>query len=648
MNNQRANRNRIIWLAVWWAIGMLWVQPPPLAAQTVQPQQAELATVSSYLRTELAATDGPVSFLVILRDQPDLQTMATQARTATAGVGAPQARRQARAQAVYAGLTDYARGTQADLLAWLDAQGAAYRPFYIVNMIEVTGDAALVEALRLHPEIDRIVANPQVAGVEETARAGTAWAQPLAFPSIQPAATAAPAFTYGLLDTNVPDVWEQGVRGQGIIIAGQDTGVEWTHPALLGSYRGWDGQSVDHTYNWFDAWAGSSADQCAGSSGPCDDTGHGTHTLGTVVGENAENPFGVAPDAQWIACRNMLSGFGTPTSYATCFQFFLAPYPSDGDPFRDGRPDLAPHIINNSWGCPPYEGCDAESLRAVTAAMRAAGQLVVASAGNSGPACSTVDDPISIYADVLTVGAYGTTGVVASFSSRGPVNIDGSGLLKPDLTAPGVGVLSAVRGGTLGTLSGTSMAAPHVAGAAALLWSAVPDLVGEPERTIQILLKSTVPVTDSACMNGAVADSPNPTYGYGRLDVAAALHLADTPWQVAVQVADAEGAPLGGAVVTWIDGRTGYTQTTTTTFDGVARFAVVYSGVYSLRVTESSSEPSAGLDAPAINLSDGAGEVEGTAGTAALHVVYRAQQTLSPRGPHLYYLPMMNVTEPAR
>lgn len=613
--------------------------PRSLLAQPVTPQQTDLATVSPYLQAELAATDGPVTFLVILRDQPDLAAVALHARRAGTAALDAQAARSVRGQAVYDALTAHARATQADLIDWLTAQGAAYRPFYIVNMLEVRGDWALVEALRGHPAVERIVANPLVAGVEAAAPPRANWAEPLILPT-----AASPVFTYGLADANVPDVWAQGVRGQGIVVAGQDTGVEWTHSALRDSYRGWNGAAADHDYAWFDAWAGASNDLCAGVVGPCDDTGHGTHTLGTLVGEGAEMAFGVAPDAQWIACRNMLRGAGTPASYTACFQFFLAPYPLGGDPFVDGRPALAPHIINNSWSCPPFEGCDTESLRAVTAAMRAAGQLVVASAGNSGPRCATVNVPIGIYADVLTVGAHGQSGIVASFSSRGPVN--GSGLLKPDLTAPGLGILSSLRNDSLGTLSGTSMAAPHVAGAAALLWSAVPDLIGEPERTIQLLIKSATPVLDSACI-GMAGDnpmpvSPNPTYGYGRLDVAAALHMAQTPWQVAVKVSDESGATVDGATVTWIDAHTGYTLTATTAFDGIAHLAPVYTGRYTLQVQHESG----GIELADIHLADDADHAQGEVDGAPLSAAYHAQRTglvdPEPTAPYRFYLPVLS------
>src|SRR5690606_7574488 len=248
---------------------------------------------------------------------------------------------------------------------------------------------------------------------------------------------------------------------------------------------------------------------------PCDDdlfTNHGTHTLGTVAGDATgmgDTVIGMAPDAKWIACRNMRDGFGTPASYTACFEFFLAPYPQGGDPMTDGKPELAPHVINNSWGCPPSEGCDATSLRQVVETMRAAGIYVVASAGNSGSfGCGTVNSPIALHDAVTSVGAHGSTGALAGFSSRGPVTVDGSLRPKPDLTAPGVSVRSLGRNDNINAyLSGTSMASPHVAGAVALLWSAVPTLTNQVDLTEQILLKSAIPVSDTVCFCTGPAQS---------------------------------------------------------------------------------------------------------------------------------------------
>jgi subtilisin family serine protease len=303
-----------------------------------------------------------------------------------------------------------------------------------------------------------------------------------------------------------------------------------------------------------------------------------------MVGTTAVMSYGVAPGSQWIGCRNMRGGVGTPESYTTCFEFFLAPYPQGGDPFSEGRPDLAPHIINNSWGCPPSEGCNKDSLRQVVETVRAAGLMVVASAGNNGSSCSSVVDPIAIYDATFSVGAHDVNGNLGSFSSRGPVTVDGSRRLKPDLTAPGVQVLSTTRFGGTNSLSGTSMASPHVAGAVALLWSAAPWLVGEIDLTEQILLKSAVPVYSDSCSTAGQPTSPNPAFGYGKLDVAAAVEMAMQPWEVTIAVRDVMGEAVDDAEVMWIDTRTGYTHTQTTDVSGSVFISPTLVGTYTLQI----------------------------------------------------------------
>jgi serine protease AprX len=312
-----------------------------------------------------------------------------------------------------------------------------------------------------------------------------------------------------------------GYNGEGIVIAGQDTGYEWDHPALKAQYRGWDGATVNHDYNWHDAIHTAGGACPASSPEPCDDHGHGTHTMGTIVGlAPGDPPIGVAPGAQWIGCRNMLDGVGTPASYAECFEFFLAPYPVGGSPLQ-GDPRLAPDVINNSWSCPPSEGCVDEHIAFLdrfVEAVRAAGIMVVASAGNSGPACDTVIHPPAIYNASTTVGATDSEERIASFSSRGGP----SEPQKPLLSAPGVSVYSSIRNGGYGISSGTSMAAPHVTGAAALLWSARPDLRGRVSTTEWLLSTTAAPRTSTQCDDAADA-IPNHVFGWGRLDALAAV-----------------------------------------------------------------------------------------------------------------------------
>ena len=327
---------------------------------------------------------------------------------------------------------------------------------------------------------------------------------------------------------NIPQVWLLGFKGQNVIIAGQDTGYQWDHVSLKSKYAGWNGTTVDHNYHWHDAIQNPNVICEDASNNPisCDDHGHGTHTMGTMVGDDgAGNQIGVAPDAKWMGCRNMNQGDGTPATYTECFQFFLEP-----TDLNDNNPDVskAPHIINNSWGCPTSEGClQPDVLETVVNNVVNAGILVVAAAGNDGSACNSINTPIAIYDKTLTVGSTTSSDNISSFSSRGAINIDGSNRLKPDVSAPGSSIRSAQLNGTYTNLSGTSMASPHVAGVAALLISANPALAGHPEQLKQILLESSLAKTSSQTCNGVSgSQSPNNTFGWGRLDALAAVNLA--------------------------------------------------------------------------------------------------------------------------
>jgi subtilisin family serine protease len=247
--------------------------------------------------------------------------------------------------------------------------------------------------------------------------------------------------------------------------------------------------------------------------------------MGTMVGDDGEgNQIGVAPGARWIGCRNMEQGWGTPATYAECFEFFLAPYPYGGDPSEDGDPSQAPHVINNSWTCPEREGCDWDSLQQVVETVRAAGIVVVASAGNSGPGCATIEDPIAIYDAVFSVGATNDNDSITSFSGRGPVNVDGSARLKPDVSAPGDDVRSCVPGLGYSRKDGTSVAGPHVAGTVALLWSAVPELIGDVDATEYVIARTARPKTSTQGCGGYGPNAvPNNVYGWGIVDALSAV-----------------------------------------------------------------------------------------------------------------------------
>jgi len=291
-------------------------------------------------------------------------------------------------------------------------------------------------------------------------------------------------------------------------------------------YRGWNGSAANHDYNWHDSIHTGGGACGPDSPAPCDDHGHGTLTTGVVVGDDGgANQIGVAPGARWIGCRNMDQGVGTPATYLECLEFFLAPYPVGGTPAQ-GDPDRAPHVTNNSWTCPPSEGCDWDTLQAAFEAQRAAGIMTVVAAGNSGSSCSSVDIPPAIYDAVYSVGSINLFGEISSFSARGPVMVDGSGRLKPDISAPGEDVRSSAAGGGYESASGTSLASPHVAGAVALLWSASPSLIGRIDATEAIFNITAEGWTSDQC--GDPADAvPNNVYGWGVLDALAAYEVFD-------------------------------------------------------------------------------------------------------------------------
>ena len=248
--------------------------------------------------------------------------------------------------------------------------------------------------------------------------------------------------------------------------------------------------------------------------------------MGTAVGDDgAGNQIGVAPGARWIACRNMDRDWGRPSSYIECMEFFLAPWDLTG---QNPDPGKRPDAVGNSFACLAVEGCTGKrALQAAVQSLRAAGIFMAISAGNSGPSCGTVSDPPGLEPSAVTIGATDSSDVIASFSSRGPVPLSGGGWRKPDLAAPGVGVRSSVLNNSYTELSGTSMAAPHVGGAVALLWSAHPSLRQNVDWTEWVLEHSATPrTTGQGCGGDGPAQVPNNVYGYGLLNIQAAHTLA--------------------------------------------------------------------------------------------------------------------------
>jgi serine protease AprX len=422
-----------------------------------------------------------------------------------------------RRRALVDALRAHADTTQRDVRAWLHANAIAYRSYWISNVIQVRLPRSAVDALAARSDVLRIEPNLSIA-------------LPLPRASNVAEAPSAPeSVSWGVTKIDAPLVWAAGYTGQGVVIAGEDTGYQWDHPALQPHYRGWDGTIADHNYNWHDAIHDSTGNPCGNDSPePCDDFGHGTHTAGTFAGDDgAAHQTGVAPGAKWIGCRNMDDGNGTPARYIECMQWMLAPTDlNDANP----NPDLAPDIISNSWGCIPSEGCTVgDEIEEAVNNVVAGGIFFAAAAANNGPDCETITDPPAIYDASFVVGATDNGDHMAGFSSRGPVTA--STLIRPDLSAPGVNIPSAWPPNTYANLNGTSMATPHVAGAAALLMSVNAALKGHPEQVGEILRSTTVTdgITDPSnpgCGGLTISDWPNYQAGYGRLDAYAAAVAA--------------------------------------------------------------------------------------------------------------------------
>ncbi|MGH3683176.1 MAG: S8 family serine peptidase, partial [Natronosporangium sp.] len=323
------------------------------------------------------------------------------------------------------------------------------------------------------------------------------------------------------------------VRGEEVILASIDTGVQFDHPALVEQYRGNLGDGTfDHNYHWFDP-AGTCPDA------PCDQNGHGTHTMGTMAGDDGgDNQIGVAPRATWITANGCCPD---NDALVASGQWMLAPEDLQGD---NADPARRPHIVNNSWGT--RVPSNDPIMEDVLLAWEASGILGIWSNGNSGSfGCASSGSPGSRVLN-YSVGAYDIDNQIASFSGRGPGQ---DGEIKPNIAAPGVAVRSALPTDGYGPLDGTSMAAPHVSGAAALLLSAAPGLIGDLPA-VKALLDGTARDTEDLQCGGTAED--NNVYGEGRLDALALLAAAPVgaAGTLAGQVTDAgTGDPVARASV---------------------------------------------------------------------------------------------------
>lgn len=481
---------------------------PAELASVPLPEQEQ--RIDPLLSAELAdAPEEPVRFLVFLGDQADLSAAYSMSDWS------------ARGWYVYRALHDHAEQSQQALRSLLTARGLSYQPLWIVNAIVVDGDAADVAALAGRAEVAMLRAE-RVNTIEEPV------IDEVSLDQVSGCLPNSNNVCWNIVQVGADRVWSDfGVRGEGITVASIDSGVNYTHPALAAQYRGYNGGSFNHNYNWYDPYGNSPT--------PVDSYTHGTHTMGTMVaaGSSASSPaVGMAPRASWITARGCGQVSCSESSLLEAAEWMLAPTDLSG---ASPRPDKRPQVINSSWSA---SSGNVDSYMGFTTAWRASGIFPVFSIGNTGfnYTCGTALSP-GDYANVVGVGAVDKSDLLSYFSRIGPTS---DGRLKPDITAPGSAVVSTVVTGSTRYLaySGTSMSAPHVAGAVALIWSANPSLIGNYDATYQILTSSAHKITaDSRYASTTYAACqptvyPNNIYGYGRLDAYAAVAQArvDVPW----------------------------------------------------------------------------------------------------------------------
>jgi hypothetical protein len=373
----------------------------------------------------------------------------------------------------------------------------SYRGYWITNVVYVSGSPEALDELVERPDIEEVFENIPIALIEPVA------------------ADDAPAITTGVESgvgvVKAPEVWGLGLDGTGSLVCNFDTGVFGNHPALMSKYRGNNGGTASEC--WFDPYSNTTY--------PIDNNGHGTHTMGTMVGSIGGDTIGVAPGAQWIAAGVVDRGGGIQRTIADILLAFEWAAEPDGDP---STTDDVPDVVNNSWGIPLgyYPACDMTFWDAIDN-LEAAGVVCMFAAGNEGPYPGTIRTPADRIAtdyDCFSVGAINSGDPllnVANFSSRGPSGCDGT-TIKPEVSAPGVNIRSSGRTGGYYSMSGTSMAVPHVSGAAAILRQFNPSAT--PAQIKGALMYSARDL-------GIQGEDNN--YGWGLIDIRKALYFMPPP-----------------------------------------------------------------------------------------------------------------------
>ena len=330
--------------------------------------------------------------------------------------------------------------------------------------------------------------------------------------------------------TGVRELWNQGYTGHGRLVCSFDTGVEGDHPALVGNWLGTNGGTAEQS--WLDPF---------GTAFPTDGDGHGTHTMGIMVGRDGADTIGVAFNANWISAAVVDRGQSLSKTLSDIIAAFQWAADPDGDP--NTVADL-PDVVSNSWGIPTglLAPCD-ETFWQVIDNLEALGVVTIFACGNEGPDTRSIRNPADRGSGPLNSFSVGAVDQnqpdlpIANFSSRGPSNCDDN-IIKPELVGPGTAIRSSYSGGGYRVISGTSMAAPFVAGAVALLREYNPDATVAEIKNALIL---------SATDLGVVGEDND--YGWGFINVARALDYLPTPEKANLQIVNFQLAGTDNAIL---------------------------------------------------------------------------------------------------
>jgi len=473
-----------------------------------------------------------IGAIITMADQVDLEALKAE-------LYARNADRREWHEAVVLALQEKATVTQAKILAQLSDMAEMgivedYRGLWVGNVILVTANREALDILTNRSDVLQVSPDYPIESIK-----------PVEIEDDEPLIS---SVEIGLERIRADEVWAMGYTGEGRLVSHLDTGVDGNHSALSSRWRGLDPRYADNPeWAWFDPVTNTQFPFDAGS--------HGTHTMGTIAGmsETTGDTIGVAFGAQWMSA-GVIDRVSIPQTVADALLSFQWVTDPDGDPSTVWD---VPDACSNSWGVTTghgYPPCD-QTFWVVLDGCDASGVVVVFAAGNEGPGANSLRRPADRATTDLTTFSVGAVDganpnlPIAGFSSRGPsyCTPDGSPTFKPEVSAPGVNVRSSVPGGGYSTMSGTSMACPHVAGVVALIRNANPNLTSDQVR--QIMLDTALDLGEEGEDN---------TYGMGAVDayeaVIRALAYLEGWGTLAGQITDqASGLPIHGASINVID-----------------------------------------------------------------------------------------------